>query len=141
MTTGTVHIVGRQLPGATWDGRHNVDVGVQRRSEVIDLVRADAARAEFDVPVDVGDGDYRGPFVHGPRAQRFVYLSWGERAPDGTFTMFRRAKLRLGQMPSAVAAALAAGATVHAELPLTDANGGPITASVPPELITWTVAG
>lgn len=138
--TATIHIVGRHLPGATWEGRYNVHVGVQRRTEVIDLVRADARQAEFDVPVEVSDGDYGGPFVHGPREQRFVYLSWGERASDGTFTMFRRAKLRLGLMPPAVVDALAAGGTVHAELSLTDAGGGPIAASVAPELITWRVA-
>jgi hypothetical protein len=140
VTTATIHIVGRQLPGATWDGRHNIHVGVQRRNEVIDLVRADVPRAEFDVPVDVIDGDYRGPSVHGPREQRFVYLSWGERAPDGTFTMFRRAKLRLRLIPQAVADALAAGTTVQADLALTDVRGGPIAASVPSELITWRVA-
>jgi hypothetical protein len=44
-------------------------------------------------------------------------------------------------MPSPVAAALAAGATVHAELSLTDAGGGPIAGAVSPELIAWTVAG
>lgn len=140
MTTATIHIVGRELPGATWQGHYNVHVGVQRRNEVIDLVRADSARAEFDVPVEIADGDYRGPFVHGPREERFVYLSWGERASDGRFTMFRRAKLRLGLMPSAIAEALAAGSIVHAELALTDSRGGPIAASVAPDLVTWTVA-
>lgn len=139
MTAAIIHIVGRELPGATWDGRHNIHVGVQRRSEVVELVRADSPRVEFDVPVDVVDGDYRGPFVHGPRDQRFVYLSWGERVPDGTFAMFRRAKLRLGLMPADAAAALARGGTVHAALRMTDARGGPIAASVAPDLITWRV--
>ena len=55
----------------------------------------------------------------------------------GKFSMFRRAKVNLWNLPDDVSAALAAGVTVIAELGLTDANGGPVCASVPPERLAW----
>jgi hypothetical protein len=139
MATGAMRVVGHDLPGTTCIGRRNVHVGLERRGEVVDLVPGDTARAVFTVPIDVVDGDYRGPYVHGPREQRFIYLSWGERAGDGTFTMFRRAKLRLGLLPPTITSALAAGQTVQGELRLTDPDGGPLCASIPPASITWSV--
>ena len=40
---------------------------------------------------DEGAIDFGGPFVHGRKGERFLYLSWGAVDPD--FEMFRRAKL------------------------------------------------
>jgi len=145
VANGTVRIVGHHLPGAECVGHRNVQVGVQRRREVVDRVRGDVEEAVFTVPIEVvdradGSRDYRGPFAQGRPGDRFVYLSWGEVADDGTFVMFRRAKLRLPLIPASIADALAGGATVQAELDLTDSYGGPLCASIPPALITWTVA-
>src|SRR4051794_40660058 len=100
MTLLNMQIVGQNLPGRRFDGYQAVHLGIQRRSEVIDLVPGDAAQAIFALTVGaVVDGtggiDFRGPYVHGKRGERFVYLSWGDLADDGTFTMFRRAKLHL----------------------------------------------
>jgi hypothetical protein len=142
--TGTVRIVGRQLPGRDSIGRRNIHVGMQRRADPVDLVPGDADEAVFDVELDVvtdpsGGPDYRGPFVHGRRGDRFVYLTWGEVDGDGTFAMFRRAKLKLATVPSSVAAALASGQAARAELVLTADDGGPLCAAIPPQAISWTV--
>jgi len=58
-----------------------------------------------------------GPAVHGCKGDRFVYLTSGDYA-GGTFTMFRRAKLMLADLPRD-----ADHATV--EVHLTDASGMP----------------
>src|SRR5947208_10638421 len=94
----TIRVRGRELPGRRppcgwWE---NVHVGVQVGRDVPQRVAGDAAEAVFDVPVHLADGDFRGKAVHGPRGGRFLYLSWGEVDGDGTFKMFRRAKLPLG---------------------------------------------
>ncbi len=56
-----------------------------------------SAWGRLDVDVVRGrDGalDFRGPAVHGRPGDRFLYLTSG-RVHDGTFDMFRRAKLML----------------------------------------------
>ncbi len=140
-----LRIVGRDLPGLRFDGREPVYLGVQREKEVIDLVPGDAAEAVFRISVDVvllgdGDVDFRGPFVHGKRGERFIYLSWGELEPEGRFEMFRRAKLHLSAIDEqAVAHALGSDLTIQATLDLTDNCGGLLCPSVRPPKIAWQV--
>jgi len=134
-----VRIAGVNLPGRNWSCYENIHVGIQRRSEVVDLVPGDAGEAtwEFEVAV-TGDGDFRGPYVQGRRPDRFVYLSWGTVDANGTFAMFRRAKLMLGAIDTdVVGAADAAGYTLQATLALTGAGGAPRCAAVRPPAISW----
>ena len=103
-----VRIVGRRLPGSSWSGRHGIHVGVQRGTEVVGLVTGDAADAVFDIDLEVvadtdGVPDFRGPYVHGRRGERFVYLSWGEVGRPGD----------VRHVPPAEAAPGAAGGAVH----------------------------
>ncbi len=135
-----IRIVGTRLPGRrcgpapTPGGTYeNVHVGIQRGSEVVDLVPGDAPLAHFDFEVTVREGRFAGPYVHG-RGERFVYLSWGEVA-GGSFRMFRRAKLQLDHLD----AAALEGRTVQATLGLTDDRGHPLCASVRPPRVVWTV--
>jgi len=143
MSTLTVRIVGDRLPGLRFGEAQAVHVGVQRRAEVVDLVPGDAERAVFDLAVDLvaapdGGRDFRGPFVHGRRGGRFLYLSWGDVDAAGTFSMFRRAKLHLADIdPHTLDAALAEGAALQATLDLTDECGGPRCATVRPPAVTW----
>jgi hypothetical protein len=138
-----VRIVGTNLPGIRFGGREPVHVGVQRRKEVVDLVPGDAAEAVFDFDVDVVDGpDFRGPYVHGKRGQRFLYLSWGYASDGGgtDFEMFRRAKLHLSAIDDGlVGEAAAGGGVLEGRLSLTDGRGGPRCASVRPPLVEWRV--
>ena len=78
-----IRIEGTSLPGRAFCEHQHVHVAVQCRSEPVDLVPGDAAEAifEFDVdilPSDDGAWDFRGPFVHGKRSERFLYLTWGD---------------------------------------------------------------
>jgi hypothetical protein len=132
-------VQGRDLPGRRFAEHGNVHVGVQRRRDVTELVPGDAGRARWELVVDLTDtGDFKGPHVQGRRGDRFVYLSWTDVAPDGTATMFRRAKLMLGAVPADVlAAATRPGWSLLGELPLTDAKGGPVCAAVRPPAIAW----
>ena len=124
-----LEIRGHHLPGRTWDGdgepRGNVHVGIQVGRKPAELVRGDADDAAWITEVTVrtlddGTLDFRGPAVQGRRGERFVYLTWGDVGADGTFEMFRRAKLMLDDV-----AAVATDGRVTASVHLTDDHGGP----------------
>jgi hypothetical protein len=147
-----VRIVGVNLPSQDWTdprpgGRHygNVHVGVQRGREVVDLHPAGAEEAVWDLTVEAvaGDGalDWRGPYVHGKRGDRFLYLSWGTLDDQGQFEMFRRAKLMLGAVDGeTVDAARRPGQALVGRLSLTGGDGGPRCAAVRPPAIDWRAA-
>ncbi|MGX6605291.1 DUF5990 family protein [Micromonosporaceae bacterium Da 78-11] len=141
-----IRIEGRDLPGR--DGPQadvlrlrNVQVGVQRKVEVVDRVPASAESAVWELDVTVREVDdlldVGGPWVHGRPGARFLYLSWG--SVDGeTFAMFRRAKLLFGDIPTGLLrAAYEDGGALVAELGLTDTDGGPRCARVRPPDIVW----
>jgi hypothetical protein len=141
-------IRGHNLPGRTFwsDGEplHNVHVGVQVRRDPAELVPGDAPSAEWCVEVRVetneGQLDFKGPAVQGPRGQRFLYLTWGDVDGDGTFAMFRRAKLMLDRIePDLVRRALAGDQPLVATIDLTDDHGCPRCARVDPPALTWSV--
>jgi hypothetical protein len=121
----------------------NVHVGVQRKAEVVDRVRADAPAATWDLDVATRDVDglldVGGPWVHGRPGARFLYLSWGTVEGD-RFTMFRRAKLLFGDIPTALLRAAHDGdGVLVARLGLTDEHGGPRCARVRPPELHWTL--
>lgn len=124
-------IRGHDLPGRSCGPYRDVHVGLQVRRDPHGLVPGDADRAEWVVDIGTDDGDFRGPAVHGRKGDRFVYLTWGTYT-DGTFTMFRRAKLMLADLPTAAA-------EVTIEVHLTDDTGMPRCARLrPPAIrITW----
>jgi Family of unknown function (DUF5990) len=112
------------LPGVT--------VGVQRRSEVVDEQPADGGRRTWAFDVEVEDGDFRGPYVHGRRGGRFVHLSW-QAAGSGRF---RRAKLMLDAIPAHILReALDQG--LRAEVSLTMPDGSPLCAAARPPAVAW----
>ena len=81
----------------------NIEVGIGQGTGAVDRVPGDTPRrwvVEMRV-VRVDDAhDFRGPLVNGRRGDRFIYLSWGDVAASGEFTMFRRAKIGLSAIPS-----------------------------------------
>src|SRR5262245_15242801 len=138
-----ISIEGEELPGAAFvsDGvaLHNVHVAVQVGRDAHAPVRGDAASARWDVDVravvDDGVVDLRGPAVHGRKGQRFFYLTWGDVGGDGSFAMFRRAKLMVGDIdPGLLATAAADDGRLVATIGLTDERGGPRCARVRPPL-------
>jgi hypothetical protein len=146
-----VRIVGMALPGRTCaDPRpggleyENVHVGVQRRKDVVDLVPGDAPDAEWNLTVDTvtkdGALDLRGPFVHGKRGDRFLYLSWGTVDDADHFEMFRRAKLMFDAVPAKLLrTAQAPGRRLVGTVNMTHDDGMPRCAAVRPPVIEWTV--
>ena len=110
-------IRGHHLPGLTCGPYRNIHVGLQVKSQPVDLVPADAAAAEWVAEIRTDDGDFRGPAVQGRRGERFVYLTWGTVDGD-SFSMFRRAKLMLAELP-------ADAAEVTVDVDLTDESGMP----------------
>ena len=85
------------------EGHFNIHVGVQRRrkpAELLGVVPGDSAGATWMLdatvtPAPDGGVDLKGPYIQGQPGGRFIYLNWWTADPPGTFTMFRRAKLRL----------------------------------------------
>ncbi|MFG2330861.1 DUF5990 family protein [Streptomyces sp. NPDC048604] len=145
-----IRIEGFDLPGRTcapapgFPGYSGIRVGVQRRGradELLDPHPGDAPSATWvlDCTVAAKDTgfDVTGPWIQGRPGGRFVYLSWEAAGEDGTFAMFRRAKLMLdGVAPETLADAVASGLLV-ARLGLTDGRGQPTCAAVRPPLVVW----
>ena len=140
-----LRILGTSLPGIRFCDPAGqpltpVYLGIQRRDEVVFRTPGDAPSAVFDLEVDAvpveGGWDFRGPFVHGKRGDRFLYLSWGVLSGEA-FAMFRRAKIMLGAVPSDTLAAAVATGGLEGALGLTDRRGSPLCAAVRPPVIAW----
>ncbi len=86
------------------------------------------------------EGEDRGP--QPARAPlRFLYLTWGNVPLDGTFVMFRRAKLMLGAVdPDLVRSVERSGSALVGTVDLTDATGGPRCARVDGPALVWRAA-
>ena len=110
-------IRGHHLPGRKCGPYNDVHVGLQVGRDPEGLVPGDADRAEWAADIRIDDSDFRGPAVQGREGARHVYLTWGTLT-DGTFTMFRRAKLMLADLPRGVD-------EVTVEIHLTDETGMP----------------
>jgi hypothetical protein len=142
-----VRIEAHDLPGAEcaagpdWPNGHpNIHVAVQRRnkpSELMGLVRADAAGATWELECGSDGGDITGPYVQGGPGRRFVYLSWGVVDHEETFIVFRRAKLMFDGVPSSIFRVAQKTGVLVGRLGLTDASGDPLCAAVRPPLIEW----
>ncbi|WP_406493976.1 DUF5990 family protein [Streptomyces sp. NBC_00846] len=145
-----IHIEGSRLPGLTcgpdsdFPAAHNIHVAVQRKDrpgELLGLHRGDAPSASWTLSctaTPTADGvDIKGPYVQNRLGGRFVYLSWGTVDEDGVFSMFRRAKLMLGDIDPAVLEAAVRSGHLTARLPLSDAKGQPLCARVRPPVIEW----
>jgi hypothetical protein len=139
-------IEGSDLPGVEFvsDGEllRNVHVAVQIGREPVGLVRGDAQEARWELEVraviDGGEVDLRGPAVHGKRGDRFLYLTWGDVGGNGSFAMFRRAKLMVADIDGALLGTAArADGTLVGSLGLTDEHGCPRCARVKPPTIRW----
>ena len=142
-----IRIEAHDLPGRRFvcDGQQleNVHVGVQVGSKPEGLVRGDAASARWEVAAAAvvgpdGGFDLRGQAVHGRRGERFLYLTWGDVGADGSFSMFRRAKLMVADIePVLLEASAKADGTLIATIGLTDDRGGPRCARVRPPGVAW----
>jgi hypothetical protein len=140
-----LRIEGHRLPGRVFCECRNVHVALQVRQSPEGLTPGDAPSAVWDLDValvvtDEGSVDFRGPAVHGKRGERFLYLTWGDVGDDGSFEMFRRAKLMLNRVdPELILDADRQDLPLVARVELTDGRGGPRCARVDPPAIAWSV--
>ena len=144
MTMLNIRIVGERLPGRAFGEHANVHVGVQRGDDVVQIQPGDAPSVKFTFGIvlreqEDGSLDFRSPFVHGKPGDRFFSLSWGDVGEEGTFTMFRRAKLMLSGLPTGLVTPRTG--TLEGYLTLTDDQGGPLAAAVRPPAINWSSGG
>jgi hypothetical protein len=107
----------------------------------VDLYPGDAPAVQWSfsvvtVPFE-GGIDFGGPYVHGRRGDRFLYLSWGAGGPAGT-RMFRRAKLHFADAGPAVITAAAEAGAITCRVRMTDAYGNPRCARARPPDAIWT---
>jgi hypothetical protein len=84
--------------------------------------------------------DFRGPFVHGPRGGRFVYICSGELVDPRYTTWRRRAKVPLGGISSALLSDCIARTSGMLRVCISGKakDGGPPAATVP-LIDAWTV--
>lgn len=145
-----IRIVGERLPGRTFGDHANVHVGVQRGEDVVQLQPADAPSVKFTFGIVLrepeekgGDLDFRSPFVHGQRGDRFFYLVWLDVADDADGTApgerIGRTKLMLSALPHGLVTPKTG--TLEAYLSLTALQGGPLLAAVRPPAINWSSGG
>ena len=140
-----VRIDGYRLPGRVFCECRNVHVALQVRgsrkgSRPATPRRRRGTSTSALVVDEQGALDFRGPAVHGKRGERFLYLTWGDVGDDGSFEMFRRAKLMLNRVdPALVRDADRREVPLVATVELTDGRGGPRCARVDPPAITWSV--
>lgn len=120
-------IRGHHLPGRNCGAYEGIHVGLQVGREPEGLIPGDAGGAEWVTEVRTDGDDFRGRAVHGRRGERFVYLTWGTFT-DGSFSMFRRAKLMLGDLP-------AGAEEVTVDIDLTDDEGMPRCARLAPPAV------
>lgn len=145
MTTLNIRLIGHGLRHPGRDDPDGLRLGIQRKAEVVDVMPRSASSATFSLSVDViatdsGELDVRGLYVHGPRGDRFLYLSWGKVDRNGTFGMVQRMKIKLGAIdPALIERALESGATLDGTFSLTNQVGHPLSGTVRPELIEWSV--
>ena len=142
----TMRIECHNLPDpAPWGGR--LLLGTQLRKDPHDVVEVAAGgsavfQAEFDVTSADGVRDHRGPFVQGPKGDRFLYLTWGTGEggePGDDFGMVMRAKLKLNDLSDAQLDAAIAGKTIVASVEGVLPNGHPSCGTLKAPTIEWSV--
>jgi hypothetical protein len=117
-------------------------VAVQKgRDEHVDINDVSTGSVAFDVPVAFTGDDWRGPFVQGTKAERFVYLVWGPRTAGGLVGQVGRTKVMLQQAVTAAEEAVAKGRDgLVGELDLVDEKGKPRLARLKDESVSWRAA-
>ena len=110
-------IVGAVPPNVR-DGVETV-FGLQDQDRALHVPLSVARDYAFDVPMTlrwtVEGFDFAGPFVHGKRGERFLYIGW--RPADGKDDdWIRRWKIRLTSFPESVTDALSTRGAVQARV-------------------------
>jgi hypothetical protein len=136
----TIEIVCTELPGLGDDSLH---LGIQHDEEIIEFAPADAARILFKPVLRArrnadGSANFLGPFAHGPKNERFIYLNWVSKQATAPPAMVGRIKLQLNHITwTAVQNAAERNKPIRVTLALTNARGKPVMASVRQDTARW----
>jgi hypothetical protein len=139
----TVEIRCIELPAAPWPDRGTVLLGIQKNEEVVEIAPLSRNSLVFRPSLRVrkytdGSPNFLGPFAQGPRPERFIYLVWLGGNPGGAMAMLGRVKVHLNHITWAqVAQAQKQSEPLKVTLPLTNAKGGPVCASVRTDWCRW----
>ena len=133
----TVEITCTNPPEATWPGATGtLCLGIQEGNEVQNLTPINRKQLVFSPTLRVrrhtdGSANFLGPFAHGPRTERFIYLNWVVMN-DGVFTAAPgRIKVHLSQIPwSRIDTAVRTGKPIKLTFPISKPDGKLVFASV-----------
>ena len=134
----TIEIHCIQLPGTLWDGRGPVHLGIQKDNEIMEAAPADLESIVFRPVLRArkhsdGSANFLGPFAHGPRTERFIYLVWAT-----SVAMLGRVKVHLNHITwTQVEKAVARNKPIKVTIPLTNTKGKPVCASVRADASRW----
>ena len=141
-TNLAIRIVAVDPPGNCYGAARPILLGTQRNKDVEQIGLA-TETAEFLLDIGVvstPDGfDFKGPYVHGRKGDRVLYLSWGvEQAGEG-FEMFARAKLKFEDLgPELLVAALALDEpSLTCTMQATNEKGHPASGTIRPPRLAW----
>ena len=98
--------------------------------ETLQKQRSNGSDLAFEVDVDVKPGpDFGGPFVQGPKGERFLYIDIGTYAGQADCTWSRRLKLPLKGITQPM---IDSGRTLETRVIGTAGDGGPACATPKP---------
>ena len=139
----TIEVICTRLPGTEWGGRGPIHLGIQKREEFLEAAPANLERIVFRPEFRVrrhtdGSANFLGPFAHGPRAERFIYLDWVIMEGTTPTALLGRIKLHLNHIEwTQVEKAAAQKKSIKVTLALTSTKGGPVFASVRADAAKW----
>lgn len=141
----TIQIHCQNLPGAIFEGRTRVRLGIQKGRDVVEDAPADVESITFTCLLRVeknlktGKPNFLGLFAQGKPEERFIYLCWGEKK-GSDWDGFRRAKIHLKHLNwQVLEKSLETGQPIEAFVNMTDDKGGPLCASVRENNIEWKI--
>jgi hypothetical protein len=138
-----IEIACTRLPGLQYEGRGPVHLGIQQDETIIDAAPADRDRIVFRPALRVrkhtdGSANFLGPFAHGPRDERFIYLNWLIVRNKTPVEQVGRIKLHLNHIEyKAAQKAAARGKPIKVTLQLTTEKAKPVFASVRADKAKW----
>ncbi len=138
-----IEVICTRLPGTQWCERGPVHLGIQKGEELVDPAPADLKRIVFRPVLRArqhsdGSANFLGPFAHGPRAERFIYLIWAVMQGKAPVARLGRVKIHLNHIEwQDVETAVARKKPMKVTIALTNAKGQPVFASVRPGAAAW----
>lgn len=138
-----IEIICEELPGLLCDGRGPLQLGIQYEQHIIEAGPADRDRLVFRPVLRVrkhtdGSANFLGPFAHGPRSERFIYLNWVVGKSGAPGEQIGRIKLHLNHIEyEAAKQAAVRKKPIKVTLQLTSEKGGPVFASLRANKAKW----